>query len=161
MSPNRFKPHVLVLPEDDANRELVVGFLLDYSLSRQTIDFLEVAGGWIKVLDRFESYEVPGMRKYPERFMVLLFDFDDDVNRLGIAKARIPEDLAERVFILGSLRDPESLRRAGLGNPEEIGLALAKDCRERTEEVWSHTLLRHNAGELARLRDQVRPILFP
>ena len=160
MTPNRFLPHVLILPEDDANRELVVGFLLDISLSRYTIDFLEVAGGWVKVLDRFESYEVSGMRKYPKRFMILLLDFDNDAKRLGLAKGRIPQDLAERVFILGSLSDPESLRRAGLGKPEEIGLALAKDCREGKNVVWGHALLRHNAGEVERLREHVRPILF-
>jgi hypothetical protein len=92
--------------------------------------------------------------------MILLLDFDNDAKRLGLAKGRIPQDLAERVFILGSLSDPESLRRAGLGKPEEIGLALAKDCREGTNVVWGHALLRHNAGEVERLREHVRPILF-
>jgi hypothetical protein len=160
MSPNRFLPHVLVLPEDDANRELVVGFLLDSSLSRQ-IDCLEIAGGWIKVLDRFESYEIAGMMKYQNRFMVLLFDFDNDPSRLELAKNKIPTDMLDRVFIIGSLSDPESLKRAGLGKFEEIGLALARDCREGTNRVWNHDLLRHNAAELARLRTHVRPILFP
>jgi hypothetical protein len=161
MSPNRFLPHVLVLPEDDANRELVVGFLLDSTLSRQAIDFLEIAHGWLKVLEKFESYEIAEMRKFQKRYMVLLFDFDNDPSRLAYAKSKIPSDLVDRVFILGSLSDPESLKRAGLGKLEEIGLALAKDCREGTNIVWSHDLLRHNAAELTRLRTFVRPILFP
>jgi hypothetical protein len=161
MSPNRFLPHVLVLPEDDANRELVLGFLLDSSLSFRSIDLLGVAGGWIKVLDSFESNEIAGMRKYQKRFIVLVFDFDNDASRLSIAAKRIPEDLVSRVFILGSMRDPESLKRSGLGNFEEIGLALAKDCRENTDTLWGHELLRHNSTELARLRERVRPILFP
>lgn len=160
MSLNRFLPHVMVLPEDDANRELVVGFLLHSSLSRQ-MDCLNIAGGWIKVLDRFQSYEIAGMRKYPNRFMVLLFDFDNTPNRIDLAKSKIPLDLIDRVFVLGSMSDPESLKRTGLGNFEEIGLALAKDCREGTDTVWNHDLLRHNAAELARLRAYVRPILFP
>jgi hypothetical protein len=100
------------------------------------------------------------MRKYPKRFMVLLLDFDNDTGRLALAKRRIPQDLADRVFVLGSLSNPESLCRAGLGKPEEIGLALAKDCREGTNAVWGHALLRHNAGEVERLREHVRPILF-
>jgi hypothetical protein len=29
MSVNKYHPHVLVLPEDDANRQLANGFLLD------------------------------------------------------------------------------------------------------------------------------------
>jgi hypothetical protein len=37
---------------------------------------------------------------------------------------------------------------------------LAKDCREETDTTWGHRLLRHNAGELDRLRKYVRPILF-
>jgi len=92
--------------------------------------------------------------------MVLLIDFDDREERLQYAKARIPERLIDRVFILGSLSDPESLR-ANLGSYETIGLAMARDCREGTETTWGHGLLRHNAGELERLRENVRPILFP
>jgi hypothetical protein len=37
---------------------------------------------------------------------------------------------------------------------------MAQDCRDETGTIWGHELLRHNAGELARLRDHVRPILF-
>jgi hypothetical protein len=151
----------MVLPEDDANRELVLGFLLDSSLSRRAIDFLEVAGGWIKVLDNFEYNEIADMRKFQKRHMILLIDYDNDISRLEIAKDRIPNDLRDRVFILGCLSDPESLKRAGLGKLEEIGLALANDCRKDTYELWGHDLLRHNAPELARLRQQVRPIIFP
>jgi hypothetical protein len=101
------------------------------------------------------------MNRYPARLMVLLIDFDGDKSRLDKAKAGIPNDLAERVFLLGALTKPEALRRAGLGSYEEIGLAMAEDCREGTETVWGHDLLRHNAAELERLNRSVRPILFP
>lgn len=37
---------------------------------------------------------------------------------------------------------------------------MAEDCREGTNTMWDHELLRHNAGELERLRKRVRPILF-
>ena len=43
---------------------------------------------------------------------------------------------------------------------EDIGRAMAKDCREETNTTWGHGRLRHNAGELDRLRQHVRPILF-
>jgi hypothetical protein len=69
--------------------------------------------------------------------------------------------LSERVFILGSLDNPEGLTKAGLGSREAIGLAMAKDCRENTAKAWGHDLLRHNADELERLRAHVWPILFP
>jgi len=91
--------------------------------------------------------------------MVLLIDFDGQEDRLDEAMEVIPDDLRERVFVLGALTEPEDLRRA-LGSYEEIGSRLARDCQSDTEETWTHPLLRHNAGELARLRACVRPILF-
>ncbi|MCX6632003.1 MAG: hypothetical protein NTW28_30710 [Candidatus Solibacter sp.] len=158
MSVNRHKQHLLVLPEDDANRQLANGFLLHPSLSPQ-IQVLEVAGGWLKVLDRFEADHVGKMNAYPDRFMVLLIDFDGHQDRLDRAKASIPDNLKDRVFVLGVWTEPEALK-AILGSYEGIGLAMAKDCLEETATTWGHELLRHNAGEMERLRQQVRPILF-
>jgi hypothetical protein len=101
------------------------------------------------------------MDRYPNRFMVLLIDFDGHEDRLAYAKKVIPERLTERVFILGVLTEPEDLKRAGLGSYETIGQDLAKECREETDAIWAHELLRHNSGEIDRLRGRVRPFLFP
>jgi hypothetical protein len=70
--------------------------------------------------------------------------------------------LSDRVFVLGVLTDPERLS-ASLGHEtrENIGRALARECYDGTDATWGHPLLRHNAGELDRLREHVRPILFP
>jgi hypothetical protein len=100
------------------------------------------------------------MDRYPARFIVLLIDFDGREDRLQDAKTRIPERLSDRVFILGAFSEPEALK-ANLGYYETIGLAMARDCREATNTTWGHDLLRHNATELDRLREHVRPILFP
>ena len=159
MSVNRYQPHVLVLPEDDANRQLANGFILDQFLSTRKIQVLEEAGGWIEVLDRFESGHVDDMDRYDKRFMVLLIDFDGQEGRLDNAKAIIPHRLKDRVFILGTWSEPEALRQ-DLGSYETIGLAMAKDCREETDTIWGHNLLVHNTSELNRLRACVRPILF-
>jgi hypothetical protein len=162
MSVNRYRPiHVLVLPEDDANRQLANGFLLNLDAAVLTrIQVLEEVGGWREVLDHFESDHRAEMARYSNRSMVLLIDFDGREDRLQDAKTGIPIHLAERVFILGALSEPEDLKRAGLGMYEDIGSAMARDCRDETETTWGHDLLRHNADELARLREQVRPILF-
>jgi hypothetical protein len=162
MSVNRYQPHVLVLPEDDANRQLANGFLLEIpSLMLRGIQVLEVAKGWLKVLECFKSDHVHEMEGDPQRFMVLLIDFDGQKDRLGRARAYIPAHLTNRVFVLGSWTEPEDLKRADLGTYETIGRAMAKDCREGTDTTWSHALLRHNASEIDRLRERVRPILFP
>jgi hypothetical protein len=120
-----------------------------------------VARGWIKVLDLFESVHVEEMNRSPSRSMVLLIDFDGHPERLQQAKNRIPDNLTDRVFVLGALGEPEDLKRANLGSYEKIGSNLAADCREGTVTTWGHPLLRHNASEIERLRPRLLPILFP
>ena len=160
MSVNKYTPHILVLPEDDRNRQLANGFLLHPSLSAQIQVLVEV-GGWSKVLDCFEKDHVGKMNEFPDRFMVLLIDFDGQGDRLDRAKAVIPGNLKERVFVLGVWTEPERLK-ANLGRRyEEIGRAAADDCREDTSVTWGHELLQHNASEIERMRQRVRPILFP
>ncbi|MGA2594459.1 MAG: hypothetical protein ABSH32_31560 [Bryobacteraceae bacterium] len=156
MSVNRNRPHAFVLPEDDANLQLATGFVLECP-TRQ-IQRLPVAGGWREVLTRFKSDHLAGMDKYPDRLMVLLIDFDRQDGRLGEAKAVIPEHLRERVFVLGAWDEPEDLTD-DLGSYETIGRAMAEDCRNNTTITWGHDLLRHNADELARLCERIRPIL--
>lgn len=160
MNVNKYQPHVLVLPEDDANRQLANGFLLDPFLSPRRIQVLEEVGGWNEVLERFKSDHIVGMDRYPDRYMVLLIDFDGREDRLVSAKAAIPAHLTDRVFILGVWIEPEALRQARLGSYEAIGSKMAKDCREQTDTTWGHGLLRHNSSELNRLRKHVVPILF-
>jgi hypothetical protein len=160
MSVNKDRPHVFVLPEDDANLRIANGFHLEVAANRQRqMQVLPVAGGWNEVLKLFESQHAKEMDRCPGRFIVLLIDFDGDQSRLERAMACIPQRLADRVFVLGALGEPEDLK-PDLGPYEAIGSRLAEDCRQDTDGTWGHRLLRHNAGELNRLRARVRPILF-
>jgi hypothetical protein len=162
MSVNKYQPHVLVLPEDDANLQIANGFHVHVPWNRQRrMQVLPVAGGWVKVLDQFHSNHLDKMESNSGRFMVLLIDLDGIEGRFAEAKARIPADLADRVFILSALTTPEALRQANLGPYEDIGSDMARDCREGTDNIWGHELLQHNKSELDRLRERVRPILFP
>jgi hypothetical protein len=136
MSVNRDKPHVLVLPEDDANLRLANEFHLQIDWNRQRqMQVLPVAGGWTKVFNSFASDHMSEMDRYPLRYMVLLIDFDEKENRLEMAKSVIPGHLADRVFVLGAWNEPEDLR-TDLGSYEEIGLGLAADCRQGTDTTW-------------------------
>jgi len=159
MSVNKYLPHVFVLPEDDANRQLANGFYDDPLIATRRVQILPEAGGWQEVLNRFKVEHITDMDRYSTRFMVLLLDFDARDDRLKTAKAAIPSRLQDRVFILGVWTQPEELR-VSLGSYETIGSAMARDCRENTDGTWTHPLLGHNAGELDRLRRHVRPILF-
>lgn len=161
MSVNRHKPHILVLPEDDANRQMAKGFetSLPQSATR-AFQVLQEAGGWRKVLECFESEHVGLMMANQHRYMVLMIDFDGQQARFGEAQAIIPANLRDRVFVLGARTEPEDLR-ADLGTFETIGEALARDCRDGTASTWGHADLQHNTAEITRMRDTVRPILFP
>lgn len=160
---NREKNHVLVFPEDDANRQLANGFHLQVASNlRHCMRVLPVAGGWHEVLGLFVSDHVAEMERWPLRFMILLIDLDNHPNRLGEALQEIPPHLRDRVFILGVLSEPERLKAALNKKPLElIGSELADDCRNGVVGNWDHDLLKHNAPELNRLRNQLCPILFP
>ena len=159
MSVNRHLPHLFILPEDDANRQLANGFALGVATNQLRV--LPEAGGWAHVRDTFASDHVDGMQRFDGRLMVLLVDFDNNPSRLQDVQAGIPDDLADRVFILGVMSEPEDLKRNGLGSYESIGKALADECRTRGAAIWSHRLLQHNAAELERLRGSVCDLLFP
>ena len=161
MSVNSFLPHVFVLPEDDANSQIANGLTVSVLLLNRQIQVLPAAGGWSQVVERFKSQYVRKMDRNSLMSLILVIDLDGREERLKRVKAEIPQHLTERVFVLGALTKPEALRHAGLGSYEEIGLAMAKDCREGTDTIWGHELLRHNASEIERLRQHVRPILFP
>lgn len=149
-----------MIPEDDANRQMLNGFLLEPNLKARAIQVLPPAGGWLKVREDFRDVQVPEMQKYPLRMVVLIIDFDGDEDRANIVKTDIPEDLSERVFVLGVLSEPEQLRVDAHLPFEDIGCALAEDCFNDTNILWGHDLLKHNKPELHRMIPSVKPVLF-
>jgi hypothetical protein len=166
MSINRNRSHVLVVPEDEANRQIANGFLLDPHLDGRRIQVLPPSGGWKRVVRAFTDVHVREMRRYPARRMVLLIDFDRDRQRLSGVRDKIPVDLSDRVFVLGVISEPEHLRTTTGKTFEEIGKALADDCANdtRTVDGWGHDLLSHNEAELDhmdRTVPPVRQVLFP
>ena len=165
---NPYKSHVLVLPEDRANEEIVNGFNNFLDLYSRAIQIERPADGWGKVVNKFKDEHISNMRKFPKRMMVLLIDFDRRGERLSYVKSQIPEDLQDRVFILGVLSDPQDLKRIkkkfesiGTGKLEQIGETLANDCsNDNTNGLWGHDLLKHNKTELDRMILSVKPFLF-
>ncbi len=160
MSVNKYKPHILVLPEDDANRQIANGFILDLNLNSRAIQVLPEARGWEDVVEKSTNDYTSTMRQYPDRMIALLIDFDEHEDRLIYVKDQIPDDLENRVFVLGVLSEPKRLRRDINKDFENIGEALAKDCSDNTNELWGHHLLKHNKTELYRMISSVKPFLF-
>ncbi|TKD09531.1 hypothetical protein [Polyangium fumosum] len=148
MSVNKHKPHWLILPEDDANRQIATGF----ELSVPNIQVLRVANGWGNVRDSFKREHNRQMQKYPERLMVLLVDFDNQADRRADVTSEVLDSFRDRVFVLGSYVHPEKLKSALGMSYEKIGKVLARECVEGTGETWGHPLLRHNRRDLLRIR---------
>lgn len=84
MSVNRYRAHVLLLPEDDANRQMANGFLLAMpGPSRAQVRILPVAGGWQSAVEEFLSKHAPYMDRFPLCAMVLAIDFDGQSGRFS------------------------------------------------------------------------------
>ncbi|MEX0271281.1 hypothetical protein AB3R30_19255 [Leptolyngbyaceae cyanobacterium UHCC 1019] len=161
MSINKYQSHILVLPEDDANRQIANGFILHPNLNGRAIQVLPSAGGWGKVLNDLKDVHAPEMQKYLYRMMVLLIDFDNQQEeRLSYVKNQIPQDLTDRVFVLGVVSEPENLRKIIQRTFENIGEALSQDCSDDMNELWGHDLLKHNQPEVERMILSVKPFLF-
>lgn len=162
MAINKYKPHVLVLPEDDRTRQFANGFLLHESIAQRAIQVLRPAGGWMKAVEQLENDFLARMERYPELRLVLLIDFDGEpAVRKALVQGKTPGPLRPRVFILGAYQEPEVLCAALGQTAEQIGKGLARGCAEQALELWQHDRLRHNEQERQRLDQEVRPILFP
>ena len=94
---NHYVPHVKVLPEDGATRELVLGFVQHPGVSQHRVQVFHVARGWRKVVQKFKEVHVSEMQRYPDRCLILVLDFDNDAGRLDEIRTEIPPDLLERV----------------------------------------------------------------
>lgn len=163
---NKYVDHLLVLPEDDANRRLVNGFLKHIDVKPRTVQVLPEAGGWRQVLAALQSRAiVNGLSNYPKRRLLLMIDFDgQDVARLveyANARAALPAAVQGRVFLLGCLETPEQMRAACGMQLEDIGNLLAGTCPPPPAgSLWTHAHMLQNAPELARLLAQVQPFLY-
>lgn len=160
MSVNRHRPHLLVLPEDDANRVLANGFLLAPTLRQRHVQVLPPAGGWPKVLDACLTLHVANLRRFAGFHLVLLIDFDDQVqDRTQHFTRQFPADVSDRVYLIGTGCEPE--RHMLKSRFESFGLELGMACADADFSPWNHDFLAHNSAVVQRLAANVRPFLFP
>lgn len=158
MAMNFYRPHLVVLSEDDATRSLAVGF------SDQVVGPMDIrppAGGWPGVLQQFEQIYVAHLKKYADSHVLMLIDFDQQFpGRLAHFRRAIPADVAARVYILGAEDEAETLKRQQKLKFGPLGAQLAHECRHQQHVHWLCPQLAHNQPELARLNASVRPFLF-
>lgn len=162
---NKYRPHIQVLPEDEANADFAIGFAMALGAGSRFFEVLNYPGGWEKVRDEFLSVHLQEMRRNRFRHLVLLIDFDnetaeDRTDRLAHFKERIPDVVKDRVFVIGVWDEAEDLSKALHTRRDKIGLKIANECQEEVVQTWEHELLRHNKVELDRMNSILRPILF-
>ncbi|MCU0795910.1 MAG: hypothetical protein MUF31_08245 [Akkermansiaceae bacterium] len=160
MSVNKYQPHLLVIPEDDANRDIFTGFLNHRSVNSRRVHVENVAGGWTDALDLLINEHARGMRRYDKRHVLILIDFDRRENRFEQVWTKIPKDLRNRVFIMGCQDEPERVRDATGLTKEQLGEALAKACVSGEAGLWDNPILAHNLPELERMRMTICPALL-
>ena len=155
MSANKYDFHLLVIPEDDANRQIMTGFNTHLNINAHQIQVEPVAGGWLKALETFKSDHTRKMDDLDKRHVLILIDFDNHLERREMAKEYIPENLRDRVFVLGCLSEPEMIRSATGLSKEGLGEALAEACLHGHGDVWENSILAHNQKELARMQNTI------
>ncbi|HQU45564.1 MAG TPA: hypothetical protein PK867_22315 [Pirellulales bacterium] len=158
---NKYAPHVYVIPEDDANRQIADGFVLHPGVKEARIQVVPPAGGWPRVLKTFRDEYIAKLRDYPNTHVVMLIDFDDQVEkRKADFERETPAEFTMRVFVIGPRYTPEALKNELKKSFEEIGTALADDCDKGTVALWGHEQFSHNEAERKRLIETVMPFLF-
>jgi hypothetical protein len=155
MSANKHLPHLLVIPEDDANQDIMTGFRNHLSVNSRQIQVTNVANGWKKAINTFLDEHAGLMRKFETRYVLIMIDFDDRENRFEYALNQIPEDLRNRVFIMGCQDEPERVRAATGLTKEKLGEALAEACSSMAEGLWGNEILAHNQRELERMQTTI------
>lgn len=160
MSCNNYADHLHVLPEDDANRQIANGFSQHICVRLRSMQVLPVTRGCFKAWNRLIDDHVGHLRKYKCRRLLVLVDFDDDATKYDVKRSQIPADVADRIFVLGVLKEPENLRQQLGKGYEDIGEALAEECLDGRWELWQHDLLRHNLDEARRLAADLRSVLL-
>ncbi len=158
---SKYAPYVYVIPEDDRDRQIAVGFENHHKVDHRRIQVMPSAGGWRRVLETFHDEYIQRLRNYQQTHVVMLIDFDGKIDeRRAEFEPAIPQDLKARVFVVGSKDEPETLKKSLNISFEKIGESLANDCDAGTGELWGHEQLQHNDAERQRLVQTVKPFLF-
>lgn len=159
MSVNRFKPHVLIIPEDRADEQLANGFVLHDQV--KNLHVMPYQGGWKAVLECFKNDYISYLNAWQQGYVIMLIDFDKEFQkRMETCTREIPEHLKSRVFIVGPWDEPEGLPKILGANREKIGMALADECFHGIQVGWNNPHLKHNENECIRMRQQIREIIF-
>lgn len=159
MTVNKYKPHLFVIPEDDADRQLANGFVLHHEVSGE-VQIVKEAGGWIKVIETITEEYVPLLKQNPNAHVLGIIDCDNDGERIKKLLDDFPSDVQDRIFLLGVFDDPQQFKISVQKPFETIGETLAEECFTEELHLWHHTHLQHISTEIERAKRCLKPIVF-
>lgn len=153
MSVNYYKEHLYVILEDEEYQKIMNGVNLSHHIDSAVIKISNFSDGWGKVFKDFQS-SIKLLKKFQERHILLLMDFDYEFDsRLEKFHKSVPEELKNRVFILGiDNKESEDLAKYFKCNTEEVGKKLVKDCPDSDLSSWKNTHLECNLSEIERMK---------
>ena len=160
MSVNKYKPHLFVVPEDKADKNFAVGFELDARLAAGSFQIMPLAGGWLKVINIINDEYVPKLQQNKYSHVLGIIDCDGDDERIANELAKFPDEVADRIFLLGAIETPEIFRQKVGDNSERIGERMAEECFNESYDLWNHEDLAHVSYEIQRAATTIRPIVF-
>jgi hypothetical protein len=109
---NKYTKYVVILPEDDANRQIINGFLNVIGVNFRAIDVRSVAGGWKKALSVRIEPLLKELETNINMSLLVVIDFDCQFkNRQRIFRQKVGDHLIDRAFLLGAISEPEKLKK--------------------------------------------------
>lgn len=159
---NKFRDHLVIVPEDQKNNDLINGFVNATSIASHAFQIQRIARGWINAVDSLQDMKLVSL---PLRRVLLVIDFDEKPeSRNDQVHEKLSKFLTqneyERVYLLGTRSEPEDFRSTLKMSPEQVGAQLYLDCKTPQPGLWGHALFAHNLKTRARLIAEVLPFLI-
>lgn len=156
---NKFKPHLFIVPEDDADRQIAVGFQMHLE-AKGEMQIVDVARGWLKVVGVIKDEYVPLLKNNLNSHVLGIIDCDKDADRIAGQLENFPEDIRNRIFLLGVNENPQEFKRSAKMHFAEIGEKLADECYKDELDLWNHEMLSYSSSEALRAKDVLRELVF-
>jgi hypothetical protein len=140
---------------------MVNGFSTLLEINERQFYVYDLARGWERGKETLLKLSKGYMREYPSSYALLIVDFDGNAHRGSEIKNQIPEEVRDRVFVVGVLNEPENLKNSTGMKFEQLGLQIAEGCKDSNIDFWERQeLLAHNVDEIRRLSKAVRNLFF-
>jgi hypothetical protein len=140
---------------------MVNGFSTLLEINERQFYVYDLARGWERGKETLLKLSKGYMREYPSSYALLIVDFDGNAHRGSEIKNQIPEEVRDRVFVVGVLNEPVNLKNSTGMKFEQLGLQIAEGCKDSNIDFWERQeLLAHNVDEIRRLSKAVRNLFF-